>query len=108
MSANRKMQKCCVGIILDTECHLKAYPSQKQAVLSVQSLTVEEKDLLNIRVGAEKGADCLLDSVCISHKYHYIDRYQSLQRKCCDPFHKHTKPIYLIAEVALRFNAKKL
>ena len=69
------------------------YPSQKQAVLSVQSLTVKEKDLLNIHVGVEKGAECLLDSFSISHKYHYIDRYQSLQTKCCDSFHKHTKPI---------------
>lgn len=87
------MQKCCVGVLLDTECHEKAYLSQKQDILSVHSLTNEERDLLNIRVAADKGVECLLENVCIFHKYYYIDRYPSLQKKCCDPFQKHKKAI---------------
>ena len=58
------------------------YPSQKQAVLSVQSLTLREKDLLNIRVGIVRNCahadECVPEAPALMH--HLGRREQNLEK----------------------------
>ena len=62
------MEKCSIGILLGEKYHKKTYFSQKQGLVSVNTPTSEEIELLQLRVVEDKGKQENLYSVCIHHK----------------------------------------
>ena len=87
------MDKCNVGISLDSECHRKKVAYQKQALISVETLNDQEQSALHIRV-AKEISECVLETICMFHKHKYIDAYLSKQKTCCDIFEVHKKPVH--------------
>ena len=55
------MDKCSVGILLESECHRKKLPCKKQALISVETLNNEERSVLHIRVAHEIQSECVLE-----------------------------------------------
>ena len=64
-----------VGEVLETDCNRKKYAFQKQALISTETLSDKEKQLLLIRVRADCNFEANLDTVCSFHKHHYVDAY---------------------------------
>ena len=88
------MDKCSVGILLDSECHRKKLPCKKQALISVETLNKEEQSVLHIRVAHEIRSECFLETIYMIHKDKYIDTYSSKQKTCCDIFEVHKKSVH--------------
>ena len=89
------MDKCSVGILLDSECHRKKLPCKKKALTSVETSNNEEQSVQHTRVAHEIGSECVLGTIPQStfHKNKYIDAYSAKQKTCCDIFKVHKKPV---------------
>ena len=71
---------CPLGVALNESCDCGS-----NSALYIP--TEEERTLLHLRTG-----HCVT-SVCHRHKTAYLKLYASNQRKCCDPFKSHVKPV---------------
>lgn len=80
---------CDVGKITSTECHKTSYIKNKGIVNVSSDLSEEDKILLKLRTGATEE----LHTICFHHRSVYLKKFESLQRKCCDPLRKHKKPV---------------
>jgi len=79
------MNKCSVGVLQNSEGHKHAYCNQKTSLVSVSNLNDEECQLFHIRIANELQVQATsLETVCMFHKYKYIQGYMALQKTCCD------------------------
>lgn len=87
---------CSVGQHCKTECHKKCYTK------SVKLISVEwiKKKLIVLRSGVS--TDLFLN-ICAHHKIYYLNKYETYQTFCFDPFQRHKKRITL-RPVSLEFS----
>jgi len=82
------MEPCDIGRSLGRieDCHKLSYTNGKSELLIVTDLDEEIRELLCWRseIAAEEAS-----TVCFHHKKIFVDRYESSQRYCCDPFDIH-------------------
>ena len=88
------MNQCSVGILCNTDCHKKAYPTQKQLLFATASLPEDDRQLLELRVNAECNAETELETVCMFHKYKFLDAYSASYRTSSDVLHIHRKLVH--------------
>lgn len=81
--------KCCVGLLKQTECHKLTYV-KKKGLENVSDLSEEELNLIKIRSELD---DKEIINICLHHKSLFLSKYEFLQKTCCDPFKIHKKPI---------------
>ena len=79
------LKTCSIGQGTGEECHLLSY-KKKAGFRNMDEMTGNEKELLSIRSDVSIN---FLRSVCLHHFETYLVIYESLQRRCCDPFNKH-------------------
>ncbi|KAG2463434.1 ARL14 effector protein [Polypterus senegalus] len=83
---------CTVGVQLQTtyDCHRTTYIRQI-GLKTLRDLSANDMLLLQLRTGIMSLTG--EDTVCFHHEKVYIDRYEDMQRICCDPFNMHKKGI---------------
>ena len=79
MSLKKMAGNCPLGVALNESCDCGSN--------SALYVPTEERTLLHLRTGHS------VTSVCHRHKTAYLKLYTSNQRKCCDPFKCHVKPV---------------
>lgn len=83
---------CTVGTVLGQSdvCHKTVY-TRTFGLISIQQLTQDKKALLGNRTGiASFGNE---DTICHHHHKLEFDKFEFLQRTCCDPFGTHKAPV---------------
>ena len=88
MSAD-KSEQCSVGKINGTECHKLSYTQQTNLV-SITSLEQSEINILSLRSGVNLEQ---LISICEHHKAFFLNKFETYQKFCMDPFQSHNKKI---------------
>lgn len=83
-----KMEMCSVGEVTRSNCHLLTYVRKKD-VKSIESLTENDLTLLKLRIESSDG----LKTICLHHQSMYLQKYEFLQKVCCDPLKEHNAPI---------------
>jgi len=84
---------CALGRLLNEHCHLTWFTKEK-GYTEFQDYTDQDKELLILRSGIDathfhsQGVQ-----VCHHHSKVFLSKYEFSQRKCCNPFSKHTKNI---------------
>lgn len=81
---DQSSSKCAIGQIVTSSCNSQFY-SRKIGTIQFRRLTPDEKSLVNCRL------ECNLtdsDQLCLDHKAKYLDKYETEQRYCCNPFGK--------------------
>ena len=83
------MDPCSVGVQLRTtnECH-KTYYTRHTGFKTLQELSSNDMLLLQLRTGMTLSGN---NTICFHHAKIYIDRFEDLQKSCCDPFNIHKK-----------------
>lgn len=83
------MDPCSVGVQLRTtnECH-KTYYTRHTGFKTLQELSSNDMLLLQLRTGMTLSGN---NTICFHHAKVYIDRFEDLQKSCCDPFNIHKK-----------------
>ena len=84
------LEKCSLGVVLDSECHLKHYV-KKSAIIHLRDHTQEEQTLLLIRSKSPPNSiNPELATICLHHQALFLTQFKSLQgKKCCNPFDFH-------------------
>lgn len=82
---------CSVGILKgqEIECHKITFV-KSCGFVAFESLQQEDKQRLLYRADLVNDAAKISD-LCLHHKALIIDRYEVLQKSCCDPFNSHRK-----------------
>lgn len=86
MSENNPEQ-CSVGKCNGTECHKLSY-TQQTSLTSLTSLEQSEVNILSLRSGVSSEQ---LITVCEHHKTFFLNKFESFQKFCIDPFLSHKK-----------------
>ncbi|XP_036181596.1 ARL14 effector protein isoform X1 [Myotis myotis] len=83
------MDPCSVGVQLRTtnECH-KTFYTRHTGFKTLQELSSNDMLLLQLRTGMTLSGN---NTICFHHAKIYIDRFEDLQKSCCDPFNIHKK-----------------
>ena len=81
------LKSCFIGIKVGDNCHQLSY-CRKQCIYNTTELDDEQVKIMKRRAGIEK-----LDTVCHHHLTMFFQRYESLQKTCCDPFKRHAKQV---------------
>nr|XP_028585421.1 ARL14 effector protein isoform X1 [Podarcis muralis] len=83
------MDPCSVGNQLQasSNCH-KTYFTCHTGFKTKQELSSTDLLLLQLRTGITLSEN---DTICFHHAKVYLDRYEDLQKSCCDPFNMHKK-----------------
>lgn len=83
------MDPCSVGVQLRTtnECH-KTYYTRHTGFKTLQELSSNDMLLLQLRTGMTLSGN---NTICFHHAKVYMDRFDDLQKSCCDPFNIHKK-----------------
>lgn len=87
---NSKLEEdCSVGQHCGTECHKKSY-TKSVKIINVETLSDVEKRLISLRSGidAEK-----FINICAHHKIYFLQKFETYQTFCFDPFQTHRKRI---------------
>jgi len=84
------LEQCSIGLGLNDYCHKKNFNRRDAGFFAANELSQEDRKLLEWRSGLTIGDE---SSICFYHHKEYLDRYESLQKYCCDPFHSHKKHI---------------
>ena len=101
-----KINECSVGVLQNSDCHKHAYSNQKTSLVSVSNLNDEEHQLLHIRIAKELQLQTTsLETVCMLHKYYYIQGYIALQKTCCGVFKLHKKYLSAIGESPVKLHS---
>lgn len=89
----RTMEKCCIGLLTDSECHLETY-SENKILYNLSELSEENILLLKLRLQDEEFQEQISEGkICHHHKLRYLDYFSQYKYKCFDPFGKHKKSI---------------
>ncbi|KAG9352699.1 hypothetical protein JZ751_021113 [Albula glossodonta] len=87
-----ELAPCSVGehLQMTADCH-KTTTCREAGLRQVAEMRESDALLLQLRTGLMG----LLgrDTVCMHHHRLFVDRYEDMQRTCCDPFNNHKKPI---------------
>lgn len=83
------MDPCSVGVQLQTpnECH-KTYYTRHTGFKAKQDISSADLLLLQLRTGITLSEN---STICFHHAKVYIERFEDLQKSCCDPFNIHRK-----------------
>ncbi|XP_015666911.1 ARL14 effector protein [Protobothrops mucrosquamatus] len=83
------MDPCSIGSQLQasSDCH-KAYFTSQTGFKTKQDLSATDLLLLQLRTGITLSE---AHTICFHHAKVYLDRYEDLQKSCCDPFNMHKK-----------------
>lgn len=81
---DQTLHACNIGKFEHSQCHLTTYCSHK-GLKPVKDFSPEEQLLLNRRSGVSLNAE---DNVCFHHQALLLERFEFLQRSCCNPFNK--------------------
>ena len=87
MATASGLKPCSVGIKVGGNCYQLSY-CRKQCIYNTTELDEEQVKIMKRRAGTEK-----LDTVCHHHLTIFFQRYESLQKVCCDPFKCHAKQV---------------
>lgn len=106
------MENFFIGIHLGTsmDCHNCIYTKGNIGILNVLNLTPEEQTLLLRHSDlSQSDSEHGKITVCLHHKKILLDKYEFLQKYCCDPFglHLETKKASSLRSISLE-KAKKL
>ncbi|XP_054709426.1 ARL14 effector protein-like [Uloborus diversus] len=82
------METCSVGEVTHSDCHLLSFVKKKDTK-STKNLSESELTLLKLRTGASNE----LKTICLHHQCVYLQKYEFLQKCCCDPFERHKSSI---------------
>lgn len=87
------MEKCYIGLLTDSECHLETY-SDNKLLHNLSELSEENIYLLKLRLQDEQFFEQISDGkICHYHKLRFLDYFSSYKYKCCDPLKKHKQNI---------------
>lgn len=83
------MDPCSVGVQLQAanECH-KTYYTRHTGFKTKQDISSSDLLLLQLRTGMSLSEN---NTICFHHAKIYIERFEDLQKSCCDPFNMHRK-----------------
>ncbi|XP_052548448.1 ARL14 effector protein isoform X2 [Tympanuchus pallidicinctus] len=83
------MDPCSVGVQLQAtnECH-KTYYTRHTGFKTKEDISSFDLLLLQLRTGMTLSEN---DTICFHHAKIYIERFEDLQKSCCDPFNMHRK-----------------
>ena len=83
------MDPCSVGVQLQTtnERH-KTHYTRHTGFKTLQELSSNDMLLLQLRTGMTLAGN---NTICFHYAKVYIDRFEDLQKSCCDPFNIHKK-----------------
>ncbi|KAK1159721.1 ARL14 effector protein-like [Acipenser oxyrinchus oxyrinchus] len=86
------LEPCTVGVQLQAthDCH-KTFYCRQTGCKALREMTPSNALLLQLRTGIMSLTES--DRVCFHHEKVYVDRYEDLQKACCDPFNTHKKAI---------------
>ncbi len=86
------MDKCTISRFLQTsdECHKLTY-CRKAALKTLGNISEADKNLLADRINTQQHELRAEDTICLHHEKKYLDKYEHLQRSCCDPLQLHTE-----------------
>ena len=86
------MEPCTLGrYMIDVEsCHSTTYTRQKN-LIRIHELSEDEQLLLYLRSEADFQHDDNV-TICIHHHKILLEKFEFLQKSCCDPTQQHTKP----------------
>jgi len=87
------MDRCSVGLRVESECNQKKQSPHVQSCISVGSLNAEEQGLLHLRVADVCQDVPILETICTFHKNKYILNYSTYKKSCCNVFQVHKKAI---------------
>ena len=87
MASTSGLKSCSVGIKVGDICHQLSY-CRKQCIYNTTELDKEQVKIMKRRAGIEK-----LGTVCRHNLTVSFQRYESLQKTCCDPFKRHAKQV---------------
>ena len=91
MASYSPLNDCSIGILIDTVCHLQSFTSM-QGMIIFEYLDENDQQIILLRAKLNSGS---IVSVCEHHFAQYITCFVSFQKKCCNPFGAHRKPITL-------------
>lgn len=84
-----RLVNCSVGQHGGTECHKKSY-TKSVNLISVDLLSELEKKLIQQRSCVSTD---LISNICEHHKVFYLNKYETFQTSCFDPFEIHKRKI---------------
>ncbi|XP_058858847.1 ARL14 effector protein-like isoform X2 [Acipenser ruthenus] len=86
------LEPCTVGVQLQAthDCH-KTFYCRQTGCKALREMSPSNALLLQLRTGIMSLTES--DRVCFHHEKVYVDRYEDLQKACCDPFNTHKKAI---------------
>jgi len=85
------LEQCMIGSHLSDPCHKYSF-SKTAGIINLSELTLHEKDLLFLRCDFKETTTTGAMTVCLHHQAMFLKRYEYLQKNCCDPYSKHSKP----------------
>ncbi|KAM6393527.1 ARL14 effector protein isoform 1-T3 [Pluvialis apricaria] len=83
------MDPCSVGVQLQAtnECH-RIFYTRHTGFKTKQDISSSDLLLLQLRTGISLSDN---NTICFHHAKIYIERFEDLQKSCCDPFNIHRK-----------------
>ncbi|KAG7468337.1 hypothetical protein MATL_G00141990 [Megalops atlanticus] len=83
---------CTVGEHLQVaaDCHKTTY-CQRAGLRQLSELGESDALLLQLRTGLMGLME--RDTVCLHHEKVYVERFEDMQKACCDPFNNHRKAV---------------
>lgn len=99
-------QSCTVGVASGSakDCHKLTF-SKHRGLLKLSDLPKDDQQLIRLRSGLE---DTQAGDVCYYHRFLFLDKYESFQKVCSDPFNSHKKRVKLNLRVVSVELAKTL
>ena len=90
LQSHVNMESCSVGKLLQKEadCHKKTY-TRKEDLHLLWDLNPASRKLLERRLGSAPETLGQQSTVCLHHEKELLEKYEFLQKKCCDPFEDH-------------------
>lgn len=90
-SCSLAVQNCTIGILTDTNCHLK-FHTNIEGIMMFAEIDKNDQQLIQLRTKLEPSS---IVNVCYHHFARYITYFAQLQRTCVNPFGSHKKSIPL-------------
>ena len=79
--------QCSIGLAKEEECH-KGSCMQDVGLIQFNDLDDTSKRLVKLRTGLSNEVTTL----CHHHKQVLLNKYETYQRVCCNPFAIHSRP----------------
>ena len=73
--------KCSVGLVKEEVCHKITYAKQI-GLINFKDIESLERQIMLKRSGIQ----AKIETICYHHKHLLLDKYESHQKTCCDPF----------------------